>query len=125
MGDYHDNPNFLFIEGVFLKDIIKKRFRKSGYKTKKTIEKLEQKLIVIKAKCDFCKVKNQKKYSIIYGINKCKDTDKNLLSISTEKFCSINCITRYIKSNYDYSKAYNLLQLLDYHKNRILKSPGE
>ena len=114
MGDF-DNHKFLFIEGVFIKDIIKKRVRRSGYKTKKTIEKLEQKIIIVKPKCDFCKVKNQKKYSIIYSINKCIDTNNNLLSKSAEKFCSINCIKKYITSNYDYSKAYNLLQLLDYN----------
>lgn len=114
MGDF-DNQKFLFIEGIFLKDIIKKRFRKSGYKIKKTIEKEKQKLVIVKAKCDFCKIKNQKKYSVIYCINKCTDTNENLLSKSVEKFCSVGCIKKYIKSKYDYSKAYNLLQLLDYN----------
>lgn len=116
MSDYHDNPNFLFIEGIFLKDIIKKRFRSSGYRIKKTIEKEEKKLIVIKAKCDFCEIKNQKKFSVIYCINKCSTTNNNLLSISTEKFCSNSCVKKYIKSKYDFSKAFNLLQLLDYHR---------
>jgi len=115
MGDF-DNQKFLFIEGVFLKDIVKKRFRTSGYKTKKTIEKLEQKIIIVKPKCDFCFKKNQnEKFSVIYCINKCPDTNNLLLSKSTEKFCSINCIKKYIKLNYDFSKAYNLLQLLDYN----------
>ena len=118
MGDYHDNPNFLFISDVFLKDIIKKRVRRSGYKTKNTINKLEKKLIVIKAKCDFCKVKNQKKYSVIYCINKCSTTNENLLSKSVEKFCSNSCVKKYIKSKYDFSKSYNLLQLLDYDINK-------
>jgi hypothetical protein len=120
MGDYHDNPNFLFIEGVFLKDIIKKRVRRSGYKTKNTINKLAQKLIVIKPKCDHCQKKNRnEKFSIIYGINTCKDTNNNLLSKSTEKFCSNSCVKKYIKSKYDYSKSFNLLQLLDYQRKSI------
>jgi hypothetical protein len=115
MSDYHDNPNFLFISDVFLKDIIKKRVRRSGYRTKKTIVKLAQKLIVIKPKCDHCQKKNQnEKFSIIYGINKCSTTNENLLSKSTEKFCSNSCVKKYIKSKYDYSKAFNLLQLLEY-----------
>jgi len=115
MGDF-DNQKFLFIEGVFIKDIIKKRVRRSGYKTKKTIEKQEQKVVIVKPKCDFCFKKNQnEKFSVIYSINKCIDTNNNILSKSAEKFCSINCIKKYIKSKYDYSKAYNLLQLLDYN----------
>lgn len=120
MTDYHDNPNFLFIEGVFIKDIIKKRVRKSGYKTKKTVENLEQQsIVIIKAKCDNCKVKNQKKYSVIYGIEKYNSLDKTVLIKSNEKFCSLSCIKKYIKSNYDYSKSLNLLSLLDYQRKSI------
>ena len=119
MTDYHDNPNFLFIENVFLKDIIKKRVRKSGFQTKKTIAKLEQKSIVIKAKCDNCKVKNQKKYSVIYGVENYNSLDKTVLIKSNEKFCSVGCIKKYIKSNYEFSKAFNLLQLLDYQRKSI------
>ena len=115
MGDYHDNPNFLFIEGVFLKDIIKKRVRRSGYKTKKTINKLEKKLVIVRPKCDFCLKKNQnEKFSVIYGIENYNSLDKTVLIKSNEKFCSNSCVKKYIKSKYDYSKSFNLLQLLDH-----------
>jgi hypothetical protein len=110
-----DNPNFLFIEGVFLKDIIKKRMRASGFQTKKTIAKLKQQSIVIKAKCDNCLKKNQnEKFSVIYGVENYNSLDKTVLIKSNEKFCSNNCVKKYIKSKYDYSKAFNLLQLLDH-----------
>jgi hypothetical protein len=120
MGDF-DNQNFLFIEGVFIKDIIiKKRFRKSGYKTKKTIEKLEQKLVIVRPKCDNCLKKNQnEKFSVIYGVENYNSLDKTVLIKSTEKFCSNSCVKKYIKSKYDYSKSFNLLSLLDYQRKSI------
>ena len=91
-----DNPTFLFIKNVFLKDI-KKRGRP---RKKKIIEKQ-----IIK-KCNHCnKKKSNDKYRIPLNIESKKQIIK-----SNENFCSVICIKKYIDLNYDYFKVHSLLQ---------------
>ena len=98
---YFDNPPFLFISGVFLKDL--KNIKK---KRKKRIKK--EKLIIIK--CNSCDKKSNDKYFIPFNI---ESSDKQVIK-SNQKFCSVLCIKNYINLNYDYFKSYSLLKKVDY-----------
>jgi len=94
-----DNPKFLFIKGVFLKNIKKKRGRPKKIIIEKVIKKCNS--------CDDKKANNS--YFIPFNI----ESDKKIIK-SNERFCSIDCLKQFIILNFDYFKSYSLLQKVDY-----------